>query len=65
MTLTPAQAAALARIREGWVVVPKKLTEAMKNAVRAQGDNKEVAWAIAVWPDLLEAAAPEAASHDD
>ena len=46
------------RIPEGYALVPVKVTHAMKNAVRANGGNQAVAYALAAWPDLLAAAPP-------
>lgn len=40
----------------GWKLVPMKMTEAMKDRVRKRGGPQALAYALAAWPDLLDAA---------
>lgn len=73
-TITPAEAAALARIREGWVVVPREPSEEEWNRIAemccAIPGSLWQERAMVLWPELISAAsmlsaAPEADSHDD
>jgi len=73
-TITPAEAAALARIREGWVVVPREATGAMLRAADKANGHDVTATTLVDIPRVVRiadayramlAAAPEADSHDD
>jgi len=49
-----------------FVLVPRKLTQAMKEAVRDAGGSQAVAYAVACWPELLDAAPiPEELCEDE